>query len=180
MGLTPRTNIETSNRNLRSTVRVFGGPNRDAWRASHLSKTQPKPRPGEPSQAVTGSRSRCFRNRLLKPPPEPLSRSACAVVRARLGLLATASGNGGVFARPRSCGLGSLIGIGWKGARIPAYLAKHLCGFDAAERLWRSRESKIYRRYPSELHLASTLKSVMVIAIWLPKKMAYQRVLISH
>ena len=87
---------------------------------------------------------------------------------------------GGAFEWRRSCGPGDFIGIGWKGTRIPAYLAKHLCGFDAAERLWRSRESKIYRRYPPELHPASALKSVMVVAIWLPEKTAYQRVLISH
>ena len=69
-----------------------------------------------------------------------------------------------------SCALRDFIGIGWKGTRIPAYLAKHLCCFDAAERMWRLRESKIYRRYPSEIHLASALKSVTVVAIWLPEK----------
>ena len=57
-----------------------------------------------------------------------------------------------------------------KGPEIAAYLAKHLCCFDAAERMWRLRESKIYRRYPSELHLANALKSVTVVAIWLPEK----------
>ena len=30
--------------------------------------------------------------------------------------------------------------------------------------------AKIYRRYPSETHLASALKSVTVVAIWLPDK----------
>ena len=29
--------------------------------------------------------------------------------------------------------------------------------------------AKIYRRYPSEIHLASALKSVTVVAMWLPK-----------
>ena len=40
--------------------------------------------------------------------------------------------------------------------------------------------AKIYRRYPSETRLASALKSVTVVAIWLPEKTAYQRVLISY
>ncbi len=78
--------------------------------------------------------------------------------------------HGALLRAPGSCALGGFIGIGWKGTRIPAYLAKYLCCFDAAERLWRSRESKIYRRYPSEIHLASALKSVTVVAIWLPEK----------
>ena len=91
---------------------------------------------------------------------------------------------GGAFGWRRSWRLGSLIGIGWKGTRIPAYLAKHLCCFDAAERMWRLRESKIYRRYPSELHLASALKSVTVVAIWLPEKIGlvgyfYNRLIIK-
>jgi len=29
------------------------------------------------------------------------------------------------------------------------------------------------RRYPSEFHLSGALKSVTVVAIWLPEKMAY-------
>ena len=78
--------------------------------------------------------------------------------------------HGALLRAPGSCALGDFIGIGWKGTRIPAYLAKYLCCFDAAERLWRSRQSKIYRRYPSEIQLASALKSVTVVAIWLPEK----------
>ena len=92
--------------------------------------------------------------------------------------------DGALLRAPGSCALGDFIEIGWKGTRIPAYLAKHLCCFDAAERLWRSRESKIYRRYPSEIHLASALKSVTVVAIWLPKKIGllgyfYNRLIIK-
>ena len=39
--------------------------------------------------------------------------------------------------------------------------------------------AKIYRRYPSKIHLASALKSVTVVAIWLPEKMAYQGIFIT-
>ena len=119
---------------------------------------------------LQGARPRCFRNWLLKRPPGPLGNGACAVVRANFCLSATASGRRGAFKETRSRGLGDFIGIVWKGTRIPAYLAEHLCCFDAAERMWRSRESKIYQRYPSELHLANALKSVTVVAIWLPEK----------
>ena len=83
---------------------------------------------------------------------------------------AASHGPRGAFGWRRFCRLGSLIEIGWKGTPIPAYLAEHLCCFDAAERMWRLRESKIYRRYPSEIHLASALKSDTVVAIWLPEK----------
>jgi hypothetical protein len=36
------------------------------------------------------------------------------------------------------------------------------------------------RRYPSEFLLSGALKSVTVVAIWLPEKIAYQGYLISH
>ena len=53
-----------------------------------------------------------------QPPPEPLNRGACAVVRASSCLSATASGRRGAFGCPKLCGLGDFIGIGWKGTRI--------------------------------------------------------------
>ncbi len=43
---------------------------------------------------------------------------------------------------------------------------------------------EIYRRDPAEIHLASALKSVTVVAIWLPKKIGlvgyfYNRLIIK-
>ena len=50
--------------------------------------------------------------------------------------------HGALLRAPGSCALGDFIGICWKGTRISAYLAKHLCCFDAAARMWRLREWK--------------------------------------
>ena len=83
-----------------------------------FEQNRAKPLPEEPPRAITGCRSRCFHNRLLKLPPGPLSHGACAVVRAKFCLSAPASGDGGTFKETRPCKLGDFIGIGWKGTRI--------------------------------------------------------------
>ena len=66
-------------------VRLLRNPQSPTDFGHHLAKTQPKPRPQEPPQAITVSRPQCFDNRLLKPPPGTLNHGACAVVRAKLG-----------------------------------------------------------------------------------------------
>jgi hypothetical protein len=107
---------------------------------------------------------------LLKPSPGPLGHGACAIVRADLGFQPRPVADGGAFGWPRSCGLGSLIGLGWKGTRNPQDekpLAMKKAAIKVA--IFSDPASKIYRRYPSELHLANALKSVTVVAIWLPK-----------
>jgi len=62
---------------------------------------------------ITAYRTGVNANWLMNYEPGPLNRGACAVVRARLGLQPRPVAAGGVlFARPRPCGLGSLVGIG--------------------------------------------------------------------
>ena len=106
--------------------------------------------PAFPALTSLGSGAAIQRcNRLLKPPPGPPTTVPAPSYVQAPAFQPRPMADGGDFRCHRSCRLGSLIGIGWKGTRIPAYLAKHLCCFDAAERMWRLRQSKIYRRYPS-------------------------------
>jgi hypothetical protein len=45
---------------------------------------------------------------------------------------------------------------------------------------YRSNDYSVPVAYPSEFHLSGALKSVTVVAIWLPEKIAYQGSLINH
>jgi len=100
--------------------------------SEQIVRPKPSPSPGLRNRLsrLQGATPRCFRNRLLKPPPGPLNQGACAVVRARLGLSATAAGNGALLGGRDHMGAGACSGLAGKGpgsrslAAMPVHRSK--------------------------------------------------------
>ena len=91
-------------------------------------------------------------------------------VAARLGLSATVSGRRGRF---WVAAITWALGLAWDWLERDPDSRKFSQAFMLLRRSGTNvafAGAKIYRRYPSEIQLASALKSVTVVAIWLPEK----------